>query len=146
MDWFENGWGLSLIVFLPVIGAAVGLAMPKAKEAALKWVALGFALVTLALTVVLAARFDYSAAGTYQFGTAPDTPWIEAINAHFHIAVDGISLPMVVLKWTSCEIYSDPLLSNQYQQLRWGFLWFQVAHYFNTILINGAFSVAAKAQ
>jgi NADH-quinone oxidoreductase subunit M len=97
MDWFENGWGLSLIVFLPAVGAAVVLAMPKAKESALKWVALGFAVVTLALTVVLAARFDYSAAGTYQFGTALDTTWIDAINAHFHIAVDGISLPMVVL-------------------------------------------------
>jgi len=97
MDWFENGWGLSLIVFLPVVGAAVVLAMPKAKEAAIKWVALGFALVTLALTVVLAVRFDYSAADTYQFGTAIDTTWISAINANFHIAVDGISLPMLVL-------------------------------------------------
>jgi len=97
MDWFENGWGLSLIVFLPVIGAAVVLAMPKAKEAAIKWVALTFALVTLALTVVLAVQFDYSAADTYQFGTAIDTSWISAINANFHIAVDGISLPMVVL-------------------------------------------------
>ncbi len=23
MDWFESGWGLSLIVFLPAIGALV---------------------------------------------------------------------------------------------------------------------------
>ncbi|NHZ70992.1 MAG: NADH-quinone oxidoreductase subunit M [Proteobacteria bacterium] len=97
MDWFDSGWGLSLIVFLPVIGAGVVLAIPKAKEAAIKWVALSFALVSLALTVVLALRFDYSAADTYQFGTAMDTTWIDAINAHFHIAVDGISLPMVVL-------------------------------------------------
>ncbi len=97
MDWFENGWGLSLIVFLPVVGAAVVLAIPKAKEEALKWVALLFALATLALAVALAVRFDYSAADTYQFGTAPDTTWISAINANFHIAVDGISLPMVVL-------------------------------------------------
>ncbi|VAW02010.1 NADH-ubiquinone oxidoreductase chain M, partial [hydrothermal vent metagenome] len=97
MDWFENGWGLSLIVFLPVVGAAVVLAIPKAKEEALKWVALLFALATLALAVVLAVRFDYSAADTYQFGTAPDTTWISAINANFHIAVDGISLPMIVL-------------------------------------------------
>ena len=97
MDWFENGWGLSLIVFLPVIGAAVVMAIPKAKESAIKWTALIFSLVTLALAVMLAVQFDYSAAGTYQFGTAMDTSWINAINAHFHIAVDGISLPMVVL-------------------------------------------------
>ncbi|MGI9665871.1 MAG: complex I subunit 4 family protein [Acidimicrobiia bacterium] len=97
MDWFENGWGLSLIVFLPAIGALVLLAIPKAQETAIKWTALAFSLVTLALGVVLAVQFDYSSADTYQFGTSIDTPWIEAINSHFHIAVDGISLPLVVL-------------------------------------------------
>jgi len=97
MDWFENGLGLSLLVFLPVVGAGVVLAIPKAKETAMKWVALGFALVSLALAILLALRFDYSSAATYQFGTAIDTTWIDAINANFYIAVDGISLPMVVL-------------------------------------------------
>jgi NADH-quinone oxidoreductase subunit M len=97
MDWFENGWGLSLIVFLPAIGAMVLLAIPKAQESALKWTALLFSVATLALATVLAVNFDYSAADTYQFGTAADTPWIEVINAHFFIGVDGISLPMVVL-------------------------------------------------
>ena len=79
MDWLENGWGLSLIVFLPVICAVVLLAIPKAQEAALKWTALAFSLVTLAASVVLVANFDYSAADTYQFGTSIDTSWIEAI-------------------------------------------------------------------
>ena len=97
MDWLDNGLALSLVVFLPVVGAGIVLAIPKAQEAAVKWTALIVSLVTLALAVVLAVQFDYSAADTYQFGTAIDTPWIEAINAHFHIAVDGISLPMVVL-------------------------------------------------
>ncbi len=97
MDWFENGWGLSLIVFLPVVGALAVLAIPKAKESLIKWTALAFSLVTLVLAIALAVQFDYSAADTYQFGTAQDTTWISAINAHFHIAVDGISLPMVVL-------------------------------------------------
>ena len=97
MDWFENGWGLSLIVFLPVVGALVVLAIPKAKESLAKWTALAFSLVTLGLAITLAVQFDYSAADTYQFGTAIDTTWISAINAHFHIGVDGISLPMVVL-------------------------------------------------
>lgn len=97
MDWFENGWGLSLIVFLPVIGALVVLAIPRAQEAALKWTALIFSVVTLALAVVMAVNFDYSASETYQFGTSPDTTWIDAINAHYFIGVDGISLPLVVL-------------------------------------------------
>jgi NADH-quinone oxidoreductase subunit M len=97
MDWFENGWGLSLIVFLPVIGSVVLLAIPKAKETAIKWTALAFSVVALVLSVMLAVTFDYSAADTYQFGTAIDTSWIEAINANYHIGVDGISLSLVVL-------------------------------------------------
>jgi NADH-quinone oxidoreductase subunit M len=97
MDWFENGWGLSLIVFLPVIGSVVLLAIPKAKETAIKWTALAFSVVALVLSVMLAVNFDYSAADTYQFGTAIDTSWIEAINANYHIGVDGISLSLVVL-------------------------------------------------
>ena len=40
--------------------------------------------------------FDYSdTADRFQFGV--DLPWIEAINANYHIGVDGISLPLVVL-------------------------------------------------
>ncbi|KAA3637903.1 MAG: NADH-quinone oxidoreductase subunit M [Armatimonadetes bacterium] len=109
MDWLDNGLALSLVVFLPVVGAGIVLAIPKAQEAAVKWTALIVSLVTLALAVVLAVQFDYSAADTYQFGTAIDTPWIEAINAHFHIGVDGISLPMVVLTTLItmlCIVYS----------------------------------------
>lgn len=97
MDWFDSGGLLSLIVFLPAIGSLVVLAIPKAQEEVLKWTALAFSVVTLILAVVLAARFDYSSADTYQFGTSPDTTWIDAINAHYFIGVDGISLPMVVL-------------------------------------------------
>jgi NADH-quinone oxidoreductase subunit M len=44
---------------------------------------------------VVAFRFDYDAAGTYQFGT--NLSWIEVINARYIIGVDGISLPLLVL-------------------------------------------------
>ncbi|MCB1247447.1 MAG: NADH-quinone oxidoreductase subunit M [Acidimicrobiia bacterium] len=109
MDWLDNGLALSLVVFLPVVGAGIVLAIPQAREAAIKWTALAFSLASLAVAVLLAVQFDYSAADTYQFGTAIDTPWIEAINAHFHIAVDGISLPLLVLSaliTVTCIVYS----------------------------------------
>lgn len=95
MEWFDSGWGLSLIVFLPLVGALILAAIPRANEAGIKWVALITALVTFVLAIVLAVRFDYGSAAQIQFGT--DMTWIEAINARYHIGVDGISLPMVVL-------------------------------------------------
>ncbi len=95
MEWFDSGWGLSLIVFLPLVGALIIAAIPRSAEAALKWVALITALGTFALAILLAVRFDYDAAATMQFGTKLD--WIETINANYHIGVDGISLPLLVL-------------------------------------------------
>ena len=106
MGWFENGWGLSLIVFLPLVGAAVVLAVPRARETAIKAIALGFAAASFAVSVIVTILFDFGTAG-YQFGT--DKSWIPAIGSNFHIGVDGISLPLVVLSTfitLLCVIYS----------------------------------------
>ena len=95
MGWFENGWGLSLVVFLPLVGAAAVLAIPKANEQAQKATGLLFAGASFVLSVVLAIQFDYGNAKDYQFGT--DLSWISAINSRFIIGLDGISLPLLVL-------------------------------------------------
>ncbi|HEX9855842.1 MAG TPA: NADH-quinone oxidoreductase subunit M [Acidimicrobiia bacterium] len=92
---FDNGWLLSLVVFLPVVGAAAVLLTPKANEEAQKALALGFAGASFILSVVLAIQFDFGAAHEFQAGT--NLEWIDAINSRYHIGVDGISLPLVVL-------------------------------------------------
>jgi len=92
---FDSGWGLSLIVFLPLLGAGVVMAIPRANEQAQKVVAIIFALAAFALAVVMTFQFNYDTAGTMQFGT--DLEWIEVINSRYIIGVDGISLPLVVL-------------------------------------------------
>jgi NADH-quinone oxidoreductase subunit M len=95
MGWFENGWGLSLVVFLPLVGAGAVLAIPKANEQAQKATALLFAGASFVLSVVLAIQFDYGSAMDFQFGT--DLSWISAINSRYIIGLDGISLPLLVL-------------------------------------------------
>ena len=93
---FESGWGLSLIVFLPLIGAVVVLALPKESEEEQKFTALAFAGAAFVLSVIMAFLFDYNLPGDeFQFGA--DIAWIEAINSRYHIGIDGISLPLVVL-------------------------------------------------
>jgi NADH-quinone oxidoreductase subunit M len=92
---FDNGWGLSLIVFLPLIGALVVMAIPRANEQLQKVMALAFAGVAFVLSVVMAFDFDYGNADAYQFGA--DLPWITVINSRYIIGIDGISLPLVVL-------------------------------------------------
>jgi NADH-quinone oxidoreductase subunit M len=93
--WFDSGWGLSLVVFLPMVGAGVILLVPKAREGAVKSTALGFSAASFLLSVVAVIRFDFGATEQFQHGT--DLSWIPAIGSRFHIGVDGISLPLLVM-------------------------------------------------
>ena len=95
MELFESGWGLSLIVFLPLVGAIVALAIPKDNEDAVKQWSLLVAVATFLLSLVAVFQFDYGSASAFQFEA--DVPWIAAIGANYHIGVDGISLPLLVL-------------------------------------------------
>ncbi len=104
-----NEWILTLIVFLPLAGAAVVMLTPKDAEDIQKPVALVTALVTFVLSIVLAVKFDFGASSynTYQFEV--NVPWIESIGANYHLGVDGISLPLVILSTfivALCVIYS----------------------------------------
>ena len=94
-ELFDSGWGLTLIVFLPLVGALVLALIPRRFEAGIKWTALVTTGVTLVLAGIMVSLFDFSATQEFQFGV--DVEWIATINANFHIAVDGISLPLVVL-------------------------------------------------
>jgi NADH-quinone oxidoreductase subunit M len=94
-ELFDSGWGLSLIVFIPVLGALVLAFIPRSFETGLKWTALIAAGASLVLSGVMVALFDFSDTKQIQFGV--DLSWIDAINAQYHIGVDGISLWLVVL-------------------------------------------------
>src|SRR4029450_11753926 len=52
-------------------------------------------------------RFDYDRAGRLQFGV--NESWIDVINSRYHLGIDGISLPLLVLPMfitVLCVIYS----------------------------------------
>jgi NADH-quinone oxidoreductase subunit M len=106
MDWFDS-WGLTLAIFLPVVGMAVLLFIPKAQEQAAKSVAFVTTLATLGVTVALAADFDYDKTGSLQFDV--NKRWIDVIDSRYHIGIDGIALPLLVLSALItflCVIYS----------------------------------------
>jgi len=95
MSWFESGWALSLTVFLPLVGAGIVLLIPRARETLIKTTALVFALASLGTSVGAIIAFNFDAAEKFQLGT--DLSWIPAVGSRFHIGIDGISLPMLVL-------------------------------------------------
>ena len=85
---------LSTIVFLPLLGAVVLLALPRQREALMRGWALGVMLVTFVVSVALYAAFDGNQPGM-QFGEQAE--WIGGLGITYHVGIDGISLPLFVL-------------------------------------------------
>ncbi|HSW57906.1 MAG TPA: NADH-quinone oxidoreductase subunit M [Dehalococcoidales bacterium] len=84
---------LDIIIFLPVIGAIVLVCWPHPAEKLVKIFAAVVTAVPLALTVYLYNAFNHTAGMQFETKLA----WIPAINAFYHVGVDGISLPLVLL-------------------------------------------------
>src|SRR5687768_12387100 len=96
MEWVDT-WGLSLATFLPALGAIVLIFLPAAQEQTIKLTGTIFAGLALIAGILVAARFDYGAAGTMQLEV--NTAWIEQIHSRFHMVVNGASLPLLVLSF-----------------------------------------------
>ena len=108
MEWFGT-WGLTLTVFLPLLGALLLGLISKENENALKRTGLAATVLAFIASLVLIGQFDFSSSSynTYQFEVSET--WIGAINANYHVGIDGISLPLLVLStfmMVLCVIYS----------------------------------------
>ncbi|MGZ4788391.1 MAG: complex I subunit 4 family protein [Terriglobales bacterium] len=84
---------LSLIVFVPLGGALLLMILPR-RERDIRWATLIIAMLTFLLSLHLPIHFDYSNPG-FQFSV--DHQWITTPNIHYHMAVDGVSMWLVVL-------------------------------------------------
>ncbi|MGF1599774.1 MAG: NuoM family protein [Acidimicrobiales bacterium] len=92
---FLNDWGLTLMVFLPLVGAAIMMIIPEREEETHKVVALVATVASAVVGVLLLRNFDYDDSRILQF--AVDRSWIDIIDARYSIALDGMSLPLVAL-------------------------------------------------
>lgn len=91
---------LSLIIFLPLLGALVLLALRGGGEAtqrAARRIALWTSVITWALSVLLWLGFQPTRPG-FQFAERAD--WMPGFGVSYHVGVDGISLLFVLLTTT----------------------------------------------
>ena len=87
---------LSVVTFLPVVGALAIYITRGDDEAArrnARWIALWTTLVTFAVSLILVWRFD---AANPDFQFVEKANWL-ASGITYHMGVDGISLPFVIL-------------------------------------------------
>ena len=88
---------LSVILFLPAVGAIVVALISKKDDGLIKRVAAIFAGIPFALAIYLFITFDRSgsAIGVFQF--EEKALWIAPLNSYYHLGVDGLSMPLVLL-------------------------------------------------
>jgi NADH-quinone oxidoreductase subunit M len=85
---------LSLVLYLPVLGSLLLLAVPARRGDLVRGLALAAMLAQLLLTGYLYARFDATAPGL-QFETR--LPWIPAWGVYYQIGLDGFNVLLVML-------------------------------------------------
>ncbi|MDP8977337.1 MAG: NADH-quinone oxidoreductase subunit M [Actinomycetota bacterium] len=96
---------LTITVFLPLVGAALIALVPKSSEESAKPIALVVSAAGFVLSLGILAGYDWGLRGLqYEL----DVPWIPVIGANYHVAIDGISLPLFVLSYLLtflCSVY-----------------------------------------
>lgn len=88
---------LTTILFLPAVGSIIIALIPGRNDVLIKRVAAFFTAIPFILSIYLFIAFDRSsaAAGVIQF--EEKYLWIAPLNAYYHLGVDGLSLPLVLL-------------------------------------------------
>jgi NADH-quinone oxidoreductase subunit M len=85
---------VTVIGALPLLGIVAILALPKAREAAAKVVALAASLAAMVASIIMA--FAYQTGGS-RFQFTQDYNWIKAFGAHYAVGVDGIALALILM-------------------------------------------------
>jgi NADH-quinone oxidoreductase subunit M len=84
---------LSAVVFTPLVGVLVLLAVPGDNHRLIRWVALLAALASFGFSLVL---LGYDPEGV-EFQFREDIPWIDAFGMRYTLGVDGLSAVLVLL-------------------------------------------------
>jgi len=130
---------LSLLIWLPIVGGLVVLAIGDAGDAkssragTMRVVALASSLLTLVAGIFLYARFENGVAAM-QF--VERVPWVPSFGVDYHLGVDGISAPLILL-----TVFITPLVVIA----GWDTIKQRPAQYFGAFLIleglmNGVFA------
>jgi len=85
---------LSILVWLPIGGGAALLAMDALGNRGCRITALLVSLATFLFSLSLYTHFEFTTAAM-QF--QEKVAWIDAISANYHLGVDGISMPLIIL-------------------------------------------------
>jgi len=97
---------LSVIIFTPIVAGMLILLFPANRKNEVRVTALAAATIAMLLSAWVYFSYDTSAGG-YQFQEL--AKWLPALGISFHIGVDGMSAPLVLL--TGIVMFTGVLIS-----------------------------------
>ena len=125
---------LSLVIWLPIAGGGAALLAARGgDDQRVRWVALVFSALTFLVSIPLFTAFD-TTTPAMQF--VEQASWIPTFNIQYHLGVDGISMPLILLTTFSTVLV---VLAG------WEVIQYRVAQYMAAFLImeglmNGVFA------
>src|SRR5207248_10592211 len=89
---------LSIILFVPLVGAVVLLLVPRENKNAVRWIANLFALAGFIISIPLVPWFwAVKDQPGFKFIEGGPNTWIPSIGAGYHLGIDGISFLLIML-------------------------------------------------
>src|ERR1700746_3595078 len=120
---------LSIILFMPLVGAFILLFVPKDNKDAIRWIANIFAFASFLICIPLVPMFWPTLSDTsHQFKFIEGVPnnWIPSIGAGYVLGIDGISFLLIMLTtllgWISI-LSSWTAIENRVKEY---YIWFLV--------------------
>ena len=107
---------LTIITFVPLLGALVILLIPKSQERLIKYLSIAISIIPFGLGTYLWFAYD-KAAGGIQFETS--VPWIPTLHINYHLGADGLSIPLIFLTGLLtllCMIYSSFTITKRVKE------------------------------
>ena len=85
---------LSVLIWLPILGGALVLALGNARAGAARWLGFAVAVLTFVFSLGLLSGFDYANPGL-QF--VESRAWIPSFDIHYNLGADGIAVALLLL-------------------------------------------------
>lgn len=90
---------LSLVIWTPILGGILVLLLQSQfkldeRSSLVRWLSLLIAVLTFVLAVPLYTGFNIT---TYEMQFVEKMSWISRFNVNYHLGIDGISMPLILL-------------------------------------------------
>jgi NADH-quinone oxidoreductase subunit M len=85
---------LSLLIWLPIFGGALVILLGNQRANTARWVSVAISVLVFIMSLSLYTEFDST---THLMQFEERSSWISQFDIYYHLGVDGISMPLIIL-------------------------------------------------